>query len=599
MRLLSTQGGQVSTMPRNDSLTRCIIVVFVLFALILDMSSSVIAENNKFGIHVTVPTDEDLASAAALVNGDTGAYGYVALVIQENNKDVHYWQQIFDKLRELKLIPLVRLATQPEGENWRAPNASDAKSWADFLGKLNWVTKARYVMLFNEPNHAAEWGGNVDPAQYGKVAAEFAYELKKQSPDYIVMLAGLDLAAPESRPIYADAYMFLQESLNEFCKYFTDKKVSCRDYIDAVASHSYPNPGFAGSPYDYGRTSIRGYEFEIQWFENLLQKTLPVYITETGWDAQRIGQDTAASYFATAFADVWSPDARVKAVTPFLLNYQGEPFLQFSFFTQGEKPQPYPKYTRMQSIPKKVGTPDIVDTAQMSADIPAQVVEGSQYEIPVIVRNTGQAIWDKSEYRVSVRKSDTPDFQLFAESVTLPKVKPRDETFVALKVKTGTSNIVKTGKVAVVLERGVETISTTLPTEVRMELRPSIELKLTLLSKGLSTGNDFEVQIFDSTERLVYKNSPVAVTLGVARVKDISNIIPGRKYRVVVLKPYYLPRQVISTMKVGENSLTFEPMLPFDFDRDGKFSVGDLKGLLIKNTEKDKGFFEKMQLLLP
>ncbi len=579
--------------------TRRVVTILLFLVLILNMSGRIVAENNKYGIHVTVPTDEDLKRAADLVNGDTGAYGYVTLVIQENNREPHYWQQIFDKLRELKLIPLIRLATQPEGENWRAPSPSDAKDWADFLGKLNWVTKERRVMLFNEPNHAAEWGGNVDPTQYGRVAAEFAYKLKNQSPDYAVMLAGLDLAAPESRPMYGDAYIFLQESLKVFCQYFTDKSLSCRDYVDAIASHSYPNPGFAGSPYDAGRTSIRGYEYEIGWFENLIQKTLPVYITETGWNSQQLGQDVTASYFETAFNNVWSLDPRIKAVTPFLLNYQGEPFLQFSFFSRGDRPEPYPKYTRLQAMPKTVGTPEIVDTAHMSADIPAQVVEGSQYEIPVGIRNTGQAIWDMGEYRVSLQKSETPDFQVFAESVSLPKVKPYDETHVTLKVKTGTLDRAKSGKVAVVLERSDKTISTTLPIEVQMELRPSIELKLTLLSKGLSTGNDFEVQIFDATERLVYKNSPVTVTLGRARVKEISNIIPGRKYRVVVLKPYYLPRQVVSTMETGDNTLTFEPLLPFDFDQDGKFSVGDLKGLIIKNTENDKSFFEKMQLLLP
>ena len=155
--------------------------------------------------------------------------------------------------------------------------------------------------LFNEPNHGTELGGNVDPSHYGKVAAELAHALKKQSPDYVVMFAGLDLAAPEGRPMYGDAYIFLQESMKAFCQYFTDQQLPCRDSIDAIASHSYPNPGFVGSPYDAGRTSIRGYQYEIAWFESLIQKTLPVYITETGWDAKRLGQDTTASYLMTAF----------------------------------------------------------------------------------------------------------------------------------------------------------------------------------------------------------------------------------------------------------------------------------------------------------
>jgi hypothetical protein len=578
---------------------RRIIFALFLFSLILNMGGCVMAENNKFGIHVTVPTDDDLQRAKNLVNGDTGAYGYVALVIQENNREPHYWQQIFDKLRELKLIPLIRLATQPEGENWRAPSISDAREWADFLGKLNWVTKDRHIMLFNEPNHAAEWGGNVDPTQYGKVAAEFAYELKRQSPNYVIMTAGLDLAAPESRPIYGDAYIFLQESLKEFCQYFTDKSLSCRDYVDAIASHSYPNPGFVGSPYDAGRTSIRGYQYEIVWFESLIQKTLPVYITETGWNSHQLGQDTTASYFVTAFEDVWSPDPRVKAVTPFLLNYQGEPFLPFSFFSQGGSPEPFPKYTRLQALAKTIGTPDIIDTASLAVDLPPRVVEESEYEIPIAIKNTGQAIWEKGEYSVSLQTPNSSDFQISAEEVFLPKLKPFDKTHVQLKVKTGLSNLTKAGLVSISLQKGEKVISSTLPKGIAMELRPSLALQLTLLSKGLSTGNDFEVQVFDITEHLVYKKSPVSVTLGRAEVTGISNIIPGRQYRIVVLKPYYLPRQVVMKLGIGENTVTFEPLLPFDFDQDGKFSVGDVKGLLLRSDDTDKSFFEKMQLLLP
>jgi hypothetical protein len=491
------------------------------------------------------------------------------------------------------------IATVPAAALVTAPSASDAKEWVEFLGKLNWVTKERHVILFNEPNHGTEWGGNVDPSHYGKVAAEFAHALKKQSPDYVVMFAGLDLAAPEGRPMYGDAYIFLQESMKTFCQYFTDQQLPCRDSIDAIASHSYPNPGFVGSPYDAGRTSIRGYQYEIAWFESLIQKTLPVYITETGWDAKRLGQDTTASYFVTAFENIWSLDPRIKAVTPFLLNYQGEPFLQFSFFSQGDTPEPFPKYTRIQALAKSVGTPDIVDTASLAVDLPPRVVEESEYEIPVMIKNTGQAIWEKGEYLISIQKPTTPGFELYAEPVEVPRLKPFDKTQAQLKIKTGLSKSTNTGLVAISLRHKDTEISSTLPKTITMEPRPSLSLQLTLLSKGLSTGDDFEVQIFDITERLVFKQSPINVTLGRAQISGISNIIPGRKYRVVVLKPYYLPRQVITKFRVGENTLTFEPLLPFDFDRDGKLSPGDLRGLLMRNNSTDKNFFEKMKLLLP
>jgi hypothetical protein len=110
------------------------------------------ASNNKFGIHLAKPAEEDIEDANALVNGNGGSWGYVTLVMQEDDRNKGQWQGTFDKLRELKLIPIIRIATKPEGGNWRRPSKEDAEEWANFLDSLHWVVKERYVILFNEPN---------------------------------------------------------------------------------------------------------------------------------------------------------------------------------------------------------------------------------------------------------------------------------------------------------------------------------------------------------------------------------------------------------------------------------------------------------------
>jgi hypothetical protein len=43
--------------------------------------------NNKFGIHLAVPSREDEQSAAKLVNSHGGSWGYVTLVIQDNDRN--------------------------------------------------------------------------------------------------------------------------------------------------------------------------------------------------------------------------------------------------------------------------------------------------------------------------------------------------------------------------------------------------------------------------------------------------------------------------------------------------------------------------------
>lgn len=43
--------------------------------------------NNKIGIHLAIPSHEDLSKAAELVNSSNGDWGYVTLVIHEDDLD--------------------------------------------------------------------------------------------------------------------------------------------------------------------------------------------------------------------------------------------------------------------------------------------------------------------------------------------------------------------------------------------------------------------------------------------------------------------------------------------------------------------------------
>src|SRR4030067_3611659 len=74
-----------------------------------------ISLNNKFGIHLAQPHLDELEKTKELVNSNGGDWGYVTLVIQENDRDKNKWQEVFDRMRQLHLIPIIRLATVPEG----------------------------------------------------------------------------------------------------------------------------------------------------------------------------------------------------------------------------------------------------------------------------------------------------------------------------------------------------------------------------------------------------------------------------------------------------------------------------------------------------
>src|SRR3990170_8810810 len=100
--------------------------------------------NNKFGIHLTIPSEEDLKDAAVLVNSSGGDWGYTTLVIEEKDRDRGKWQNVFDQMRRTHLVPIIRLATSMESSSWRRPSPDEAEKWSQFLDSLNWVVKNRY-----------------------------------------------------------------------------------------------------------------------------------------------------------------------------------------------------------------------------------------------------------------------------------------------------------------------------------------------------------------------------------------------------------------------------------------------------------------------
>jgi len=111
---------------------------------------------------------------------------------------------------------------------------------------------------------------------------------------------------------------------------------------------------------------------------------------------------------------------------------------------------------------------------------------------------------------------------------------------------------------------------------------PSLKIKTGLFPKLNDSGFDFELQIFDEKENLVFQKNNLLVKVGKGEVANIENIVFGKKYRLVLLKPYYLPRQSYLVFKKGTNKISFKPMLPLDFDLDGKFSLKDILELIKK-----------------
>lgn len=327
--------------------------------------------NNKFGIHILFP--DELEEAARLVNSNGGDWGYVTIPIQAGDRDLLKWQKFMNKAKKLHIIPLVRLATEGDYFNtkvWRRPTASDVLDFANFLSSLDWPTKQRYVIVFNEVNRGDEWGGLPNPAEYADILAYAATAFKNKSSDFFILSSGLDNAAATTTTAI-NQYEFIRGMQTVVPDIFNT--------IDGLSSHSYPNPGFSQPPENHGLQSIASFRFEQNLVQSLSGRLLPVFITETGWSKNAISDLTIGEYYKIAFSSVWN-DPTVVAVTPFLFRAYAGPFTQFSFINTDHSFS-Y-QYNAFVEIPKVRGeperTPDILGERTAANNSPGEIKHFSE-----------------------------------------------------------------------------------------------------------------------------------------------------------------------------------------------------------------------------
>jgi hypothetical protein len=344
--------------------------------------------NNVFGIHIH--DESDLEDAAKLVNSKGGDWGYVTIVIRKDDRNTQKWQETFDKMRRLHLIPILRIATRQQNGGWEKPSFDEIDGWVSFLNNLNWVIKNRYVIIGNEPNHTKEWGNELNPEEYANYLYQFSSKLKETSDEFYILPAGFDASAPSDK-LHLDEAQFLQRMLNE--------NPSTFEHIDGWNSHSYPNPNFSASATKSGRGSIRTYEWELDLLKNMgLDKKLPIFITETGWIHSKNGRNgnlspsTISERFITAFENVWLTNNRIIAITPFILNYQESPFDIFSW--KDNEGKYYEFYYKVQNINKEKGEPLQNRSLHITAILFPKVIKKGDLSYGIAyAKNTGQSIW--------------------------------------------------------------------------------------------------------------------------------------------------------------------------------------------------------------
>lgn len=322
----------------SHQLKACKFLILSGLFFFMSFSGAAAKLGNKAGVHVLHP--EEIEAAATLLGSTTSNdFRYLTIPFSlEDLKRKDEWQRFFDKAATLKIIPLVRLVTKFENGHWAIPTRKNITEQIAFLSKYNWPTAERYLIIYNEPNHALEFGGKINPKEYGEILTFASAWAKSEQKNYQILMAGLDLAAPNG-PATMEALNFFTKMHESYPEIF--------DSIDYLNSHSYPNPGFINNPYQTAKNSVRGFEHELALIKKLSGRELQVFITETGWLNNGLTSRWLEKYYFYTAEEVWSSE-KVKGVTPFLLKGDPGPFGAFSLIDRNNQP------TRQYSAYQKV-----------------------------------------------------------------------------------------------------------------------------------------------------------------------------------------------------------------------------------------------------
>lgn len=304
-----------------------ILATFFSFCLLFFIMQPVKAAGEVLGIHILHP--DEVKSARRIFEDDSWRYITIPLTL-EDTKSWATWQNFFDEAARQKIIPIIRLTTSydPAIDAWKIPTRKEITTLVAFLSSLNWHQNEKFVIVFNEVNHAKEWGNRIDPLTYAEALKFTSNWLHSEGLNYKVLPAAMDLAANNSRDTM-EAFNYLERL------YQIDPEIF--DYLDYWNSHSYPNPDFAASPTRLGKNSVRGFTYEFNYLKNKTGRDFQVFITETGWASSYLTNYYLDDYYLYALQHIWSDD-KVKAVTPFVMKGSPGPFASFSFFDASDNP---------------------------------------------------------------------------------------------------------------------------------------------------------------------------------------------------------------------------------------------------------------------
>ena len=257
----------------------------------LGPQQTVITHNPKIGVHTRL-TDEvepwKIQQTLQMVRkmGASWVVEYFPWAYHEPIPGFFDWGHsdlVIDHANRQGLTVIARLGFVPE---WARPADTTTSFLApenyDEFGDYVYAFVSRYqgrvdyIIIWNEPNLALEWGFQpVDPAGYAALL-KLAYNRAKEADPTVQVLGGAlaPTLAPPGDPFALDDLLYLDAMLD----------AGAGEAMDGLAVHAYGWVFPADDPPDPGLVNFRRTELVQQRLQEHGYGQLPIHITEGGWN---------------------------------------------------------------------------------------------------------------------------------------------------------------------------------------------------------------------------------------------------------------------------------------------------------------------------
>ncbi|HEX2642375.1 MAG TPA: NBR1-Ig-like domain-containing protein [Thermoanaerobaculia bacterium] len=375
----------------------------VLIALALLASGprpAAAAEASPFGVNVHIPQGPQLAFT--LDRAQAAGIGWVRIdfiwaVAQpaRNRYDWSAYDALAQAARTRGINVYASLAYTPgwatSGPELTGVPANPA-DWADFCGQAarRYRGSIRYWGVWNEPNLTRFWSGTRQ--QYlDLILKPCADAIHAAAPE--AQVGGPDLAHLTSGD--SDWYDWLRETITQ-----------AGDRLDFVTHHLYDTDGnrdvtdkLEGSTLFGSRPSLWG--TVPPTVEEVLRYTgwygKPFWLTETGWESARIGEDRQATYYAGLLSDWFSGNPSRSWIDKMFFYEMQDPGGSGAPTYGILRPDgsAKPAYQAYRNFIVTSG-PSQDDAVIVSDTLPNQVEAGQVLDIQIRVRNTGSTTWTRA-----------------------------------------------------------------------------------------------------------------------------------------------------------------------------------------------------------